>query len=95
VYKRPPSALCDPSASLLLLQLDKITTLNIPNNCETFNITVISQSQDTIMADNLRSKVDMTPAAQEAQVLGAKATGGIDNDADHVPNVEGGLKAYV
>ncbi len=45
------------------------------------------------MASNLRSKVDMTAEANEERVLGGKATGGVDNDADHVSNVESGLKA--
>lgn len=47
----------------------------------------------TTMADSLRSKLDLSPAAQEERVLGDKATGGVDNDADHIANVKGGLKA--
>lgn len=47
------------------------------------------------MAANLRSKVDTTSATEKEQVLGTKATGGVDADADHVPNVAGGLKRYV
>ncbi|KAJ9496977.1 hypothetical protein LTR99_003724 [Exophiala xenobiotica] len=43
------------------------------------------------MADNLR---DQTEPKQKA-VLGDKAVGGTDNDADHVPNVERGLKAAI
>lgn len=34
-------------------------------------------------------------AAEETEILGRKATGGLDADADHIGNVEGGLKAYV
>lgn len=30
----------------------------------------------------------------EEKVLGDKAVGGVDNDADHVPNVVSGLKGY-
>ena len=45
------------------------------------------------MADGLRSKLDLSPEAQEERVLGDKATGDVDNDADHVGNVKGGLKA--
>lgn len=33
--------------------------------------------------------------SQEEKVLGDKAVGGMDNDADHVGNVEGGLKAAI
>lgn len=43
------------------------------------------------MADGLRSKDALTGATE--QILGDKATGGIDADADHLANVEGGLKA--
>jgi hypothetical protein len=46
------------------------------------------------MADNLRSKVDMTEEKKVENILGDKATGGPDADADHVPNVAAGLKAY-
>ena len=46
------------------------------------------------MADALRSKTDMGGSKAEEQVLGSKAADGtVDNDADHVPNVAGGLKA--
>jgi hypothetical protein len=46
------------------------------------------------MASNLRSSDTQKPdTAAEERVLGDKATGGIDNDADHVPNVARGLKA--
>jgi hypothetical protein len=45
------------------------------------------------MAASLRSKLDLSPEAQEERVLGDKAVGGIDNDADHLANVRGGLKA--
>lgn len=31
--------------------------------------------------------------SKEEEILGDKAVGGMDNDADHVGNVEGGLKA--
>jgi len=43
------------------------------------------------MADNLRSQ----DATKEEKVLGDKATGGLDADADHVPNVESGLRAAI
>jgi len=43
------------------------------------------------MADNLRS----SDAPKERSILGSKATGGLDADADHVPNVVSGLKAAV
>ena len=45
------------------------------------------------MADGLRSKVDMSEEKAEENVLGVKADGSLDNDADHVPNVAGGLRA--
>lgn len=45
------------------------------------------------MADGLRSQG--SPEYKEEQVLGDKATGGVDNDQDHLLNVERGLKAYV
>ena len=47
------------------------------------------------MASGLRSKIDMSDEKAEENVLGVKADGGVDNDADHVPNVAAGLKAYV
>ena len=47
------------------------------------------------MASALRSKVDMTAEANEERVLGLTATGDVDNAADHLGNVERGLKAYV
>ncbi|KPI42945.1 uncharacterized protein AB675_2169 [Cyphellophora attinorum] len=47
------------------------------------------------MAASLRSKLDLSPEAQEERVLGDKAVGGIDNDADHLANVRGGLKAAI
>lgn len=47
------------------------------------------------MADSTRSKLDLTPAHLQEEVLGDKAVGGTDNDKDHVGNVIGGLKAYV
>ncbi|KUJ12655.1 uncharacterized protein LY89DRAFT_688278 [Mollisia scopiformis] len=54
------------------------------------------------MADNLRSatQVGQNPTfaetvSKEEKVLGDKAVGGMDNDADHVPNVESGLKAAI
>lgn len=46
------------------------------------------------MADGLRSQ-DAVKDTEEAQILGGKATGGLDADEDHIGNVEGGLKAYV
>lgn len=46
------------------------------------------------MADGLQSQ-DTVKAAEETDILGRKATGGLDADADHIGNVEGGLKAYV
>lgn len=46
------------------------------------------------MADGLRSQ-DVLKAAEETDILGRKATGGLDADVDHIGNVEGGLKAYV
>lgn len=47
---------------------------------------------------DLRSKVNPNPGftiqvEPEEAVLGDKAVGGLDNDKDHVPNVESGLKA--
>ena len=47
------------------------------------------------MADNLRSAAagQTQKVTKEEAVLGDKATGGIDADKDHVPNVESGLKA--
>jgi len=33
--------------------------------------------------------------SNEEKILGDKAVGGMDNDADHVPNVESGLKAAI
>jgi hypothetical protein len=52
------------------------------------------QPADEDSAD-LRSMTKNTAenVTKEEQVLGDKATGGVDNDQDHVPNVEGGLKA--
>jgi len=43
------------------------------------------------MADNLRS----SDPAKERSILGSKATGELDADADHVPNVVSGLKAAI
>ena len=50
----------------------------------------------TTALSDLRSATNAGQSVtKEEQVLGDKAVGGIDNDKDHVPNVEGGLKAYV
>lgn len=46
------------------------------------------------MSHGTRSQ-DAVKAAEEEDILGDKATGGLDADQDHVGNVEGGLKAYV
>ncbi|KAF2667534.1 hypothetical protein BT63DRAFT_426396 [Microthyrium microscopicum] len=53
------------------------------------------------MADNLRSSaVGQNPTfaqtvSKEENILGDKAVGGMDNDSDHVANVESGLKAAI
>ncbi|MCJ1423766.1 hypothetical protein MMC29_001650 [Sticta canariensis] len=54
------------------------------------------------MADNLRSSTKTSDiqgftheVSKEEAVLGDKAVGGTDDDADHVPNVERGLKAAI
>ncbi|KIW58565.1 hypothetical protein PV05_03073 [Exophiala xenobiotica] len=54
------------------------------------------------MADNLRDQTAQRQnptfiqrVSEEEAVLGDKAVGGTDNDADHVPNVERGLKAAI
>lgn len=45
------------------------------------------------MSDGLRSRVAAVDETPAEQVLGEKATGGVDGDRDHLGNVEGGLKA--
>ena len=49
------------------------------------------KTYQTTMSHNLRSN-DTTATAEE-NILGDKATGGLDADQDHIGNVEGGLKA--
>merc|ERR1712093_397980 len=60
----------------------------------------ISRAISTTMADNLRDQTAQRQnptfierVSKEEAVLGDKAVGGTDDDADHVPNVERGLKA--